>query len=405
MTKSWQAVYLDGKSAVRHQATVQLTPEHVHIATESGAVRSWPHGQIRQTQGSYAGEHVRLEFGENQVETLVIRDHCVLEALHAVASAHPRRIQHLHRPSMRSARLRWTVMAALVAIGAIAGLYRWGLPLLAATLTPHIPLSWEEQLGQAAVAALAPPEVRCTDQESLNALRRITERLTDAQAPLPYRIQVYLVDRPIVNALAAPGGSIVLFRGLLEKTGSAEELAGVLAHEIQHIAGRHVTTLLIEQTASSLLLAALSGDISGGLAYGLEAAGTMGLLRYSRAFETDADLEGLRNLRNAGINPAGMIRFFETLQRERHEEGDLRSYLSSHPSTETRIQTLQQALQPSDSALAPLLPSVRWDRVRALCRPTPTPPPPTDAGRVNHHNRSVAPPLSSSPRAIAHPPR
>ena len=97
-------------------------------------------------------------------------------------------------------------MAALVAIGAIAGLYRWGLPLLAATLTPHIPLSWEEQLGQAAVAALAPPEVRCTDQESLNALRRITERLTDAQAPLPYRIQVYLVDRPIVNALAAPGG-------------------------------------------------------------------------------------------------------------------------------------------------------------------------------------------------------
>ena len=84
---------------------------------------------------------------------------------------------------------------------------------------------------------------------------------------------------------------------------------------------------------------------------------------------------------------------------------DLRSYLSSHPSTESRIQTLQQALQPADSALAPLLPSVRWDRVRALCRPTPTPPPPTDAGRVNHHNRSVAPPLSSSPRAIAHPPR
>jgi predicted Zn-dependent protease len=271
-------------------------------------------------------------------------------------------------------------MAALVAIGAIAGLYRWGLPLLAEALTPYVPLSWEAQLGHAAVAALAPPEVRCTDQESLDALSRITERLTDAQAPLPYQIQVYLVDRPIVNAFAAPGGSIVVFRGLLEKTGSAEELAGVLAHEIQHIVGRHVTTLLIEQTASTLLLAALSGDMAGGLAYGLEAAGTMGLLRYSRAFETDADLEGLQSLRKAGIDPAGMIRFFETLRQHKPEGGDLLAYLSSHPSTESRIQTLQRALQPADSAVAPLLPSVRWDRIKTRCRPAPTPPPLKDAG-------------------------
>lgn len=364
MTKSWQAVYLDGKSAVRHQATVQITAGHIHIATESGAVHCWPHGQIRQTQGSYDGEHVRLEFGDHQVETLVIRDQTVLEALHGVASS---RVRHLHRPSMRSSRLRWTVVAALVAIGAAAGLYRWGLPLLAQTLAPHVPLSWEEQLGRAAVAALAPPEARCTDQQTLDALSLITERLTAVQAPLPYRIQVYLADRPIVNAFAAPGGSIVLFRGLLEKTGSAEELAGVLAHEIRHIAGRHVTTLLIEQMASSLLLAALSGDMAGGLAYGLEAAGTLGLLRYSRAFETDADWEGLQSLRKAGINPAGMIRFFETLQRERPDD-DLLAYLSSHPSTESRIQRLQQALQPADSAAAPLLPSAGWDRIKTRCR-------------------------------------
>lgn len=379
MAMRWQALYLDGTSAVRHQATVQLTGDHLHIVTDSGTVRDWPYEQIRQTQGSYTGEHVRLEFGENQVETLVIRDQTVLEALHAVGSAHSGRIQHLRRPSVRSARLRWTVIAALVAISAIAGLYRWGLPLLAETLAPHVPLSWEEQLGRAAVAALAPPEVRCTDQESLDVLKRITERLTDQQTPLPYRIHVYLVDRPMVNAFAAPGGSIVVFRGLLEKTRSAEELAGVLAHEIQHIAGRHVTTLLIEQTASSLLLAALSGDITGGLAYGLEAAGTMGLLRYSRAFEADADLEGLHRLRNAGINPAGMIRFFETLQQHKPEGGDLLAYLSSHPSTELRIHALQQALQPADSAVAPLLPSVRWDRIKTRCRPAPTLPL-TDAG-------------------------
>ncbi|MGE3151043.1 MAG: M48 family metallopeptidase [Nitrospiraceae bacterium] len=368
MTTSWQAVYLDGKSAVRHQATVRITAEHIHIATEPGTVRSWPHDQIRQTQGSYAGEHVRFEFGKNPIEALVLRDHTILAALHAVASSHPGRVRQLHRPSTGAARLRWTVMAALVSIVMIALLYHWALPLLATTLAPHIPLSWEERLGRAAVAALAPPEARCTDPLTLDALRRVTERLADAQAPLPYRIQIYLVDRPIVNAFAAPGGSIILFRGLLEKTGSAEELAGVVAHEMHHILGRHVTTLLIEQTASSLLLAPLSGDLSGGLTSGLEAAGTMGLLRYSRTFEAAADMEGLQSLRKAGINPAGMIHFFETLEREHPEGSNRLEYLSSHPSTESRIRTLQQALHPSDAAAAPLLPFVPWASIKTRCR-------------------------------------
>jgi predicted Zn-dependent protease len=271
-------------------------------------------------------------------------------------------------------------MAALVAIGAIAGLYRWGLPLLAESLTPYVPLSWEARLGRAAVAGLAPPEARCTDQRPLDVLRHITERLTAVQASLPYRIQVYLVDQSIVNAFAAPDGSIVIFRGLLEKTSSAEELAGVLAHELQHIAKRHVTTLLIEQTASSLLLAALSGDMAGGLAYGLEAAGTMGLLRYNRTFEAEADLEGLYSLRKAGIDPAGMIRFFETLRRHEPEGNHVLAYLSSHPNTESRIQVLQQALAPADAAAEPLLPSVQWDRVRTLCQPAATPTASMDSG-------------------------
>lgn len=369
----WQAVYLDGQSAVRHPATVQLSAERLLITTESGTVRSWPHGQIRQTQGSYAGEHVRLEFGESPVETLVIRDHSLLERLHAVASSGSRRVRHLHPPSVRSARLRWTALAALVAIGATIGLYRWGLPLLAESLTPHIPLSWEARLGRAAVAALAPPEARCTDQRLLEVLHYITERLTSVHAPLPYNFQLYLVDRPIVNALATPDGSIVIFRRLFEKTHSAEELAGVLAHEMQHIAKRHVTTLLIEQTASSLLLAALSGDMASGLAYGLEAAGTMGLLRYSRAFEAEADLAGLHSLRKAGIDQAGMIRFFETLHRHKPEGDQVLAYLSSHPSTESRIQALQRALQPTGSAAEPLLPSVDWESIKTLCRPASTP--------------------------------
>jgi predicted Zn-dependent protease len=83
-----------------------------------------------------------------------------------------------------------------------------------------------------------------------------------------------------------------------------------------------------------------------------------------------------------------MIRFFETLHRHKPEGDHLLAYLSSHPSTESRIQALQQALQPADSALAPLLPSVHWESLRTLCRPAATPTASTDNGSDQHASRS-----------------
>jgi predicted Zn-dependent protease len=72
-----------------------------------------------------------------------------------------------------------------------------------------------------------------------------------------------VVDNSTVNAFAAPGGQVVILRGLLEQTTSAEQLAGVVAHELQHVYLRHSTRAILEQTAGTLLLTAVSGDLSG----------------------------------------------------------------------------------------------------------------------------------------------
>src|SRR5438046_2895507 len=127
----------------------------------------------------------------------------------------------------------------------------------------------------------------------------------------PYPLRVYVVDMPTVNAFAAPGGSVVIFRGLLQRTDSPEQLAGVLAHEFQHVLQRHSTRAIIQHTSSGLLIAALTGDVTGPLAYGLEAARVLGHLRYSREAETEAGAEGLTMLLAARVDPAGMITFFE----------------------------------------------------------------------------------------------
>src|SRR5207248_840587 len=90
--------------------------------------------------------------------------------------------------------------------------------------------------------------------------------------PQPYTFRVAVVNSSIVNAVAAPGGHVILFRGLLERTDSAEELAGVLAHEVEHVLHRHVTRAIFQQASTGVLMAALVGDVSGVVAYGLAGA-------------------------------------------------------------------------------------------------------------------------------------
>ena len=165
-----------------------------------------------------------------------------------------------------------------------------------------------------------------------------------------------MVDAPDVNALAAPGGYIVVFRGLLERARTPDELAGVLAHEIEHVLHRHTTRAVIQHASTGLLLAALTGDMTGPLAYGLESARVLGQLQYSRRAEEEADRDGMKLLLAARVDPAGMIGFFDDLAKGEHPRRVLR-YLSTHPSPTDRIAALRAL-----AAGAPGSPNARPDR-------------------------------------------
>lgn len=361
---TWTGHFLDGRHASRHSVAIQPRRDALHLRIADGRTLIWPYAHIRQAQGFYAGEHVRLELGEDSTEAVVVADHGFLIALHGLA---PDLTSHLHDPSRRHARIRLTVVAAVSAIGIVAVLYLWGIPGLARILTPYVPVSWEQRLGRAAVESLAPEKMRCTDPSRYQAILDITAMLTSTLPNTPYQFQVFVVDIPIVNAFAAPGGYIVVLRGLLEKTQSPEQLAGVLAHEIQHIVKRHTTRALIEHTSTGLLLAAVSGDFTGAMTYGVEAARSLGMLRYSRAHEEEADREGMRMLLAAGINPAGMIEFFDIMNRQAPAMPGLLEYISSHPSEENRIAYLQQLAGQTQPAQIKLLPQIDWREIKSIC--------------------------------------
>ena len=365
MTTSWLGHYLDGRTATRHHVTISITPTALQLLFSDGTTKQWLYDHIRQTQGAYNDEPVRLEFGPEPAEALVISTPTLLTAMHTAA---PAMVQHFHNPSCRKTRLRWTACAALGVLLAVVGLYRWGLPGMAAVAAPYLPLAWEESLGRQVVAHLATEAQQCHDPERLRKLDQVVQALTAIHPASPYDIRLSVVDAPAINAFAAPGGQVVILRGLLEKTASPEQLAGVLAHELQHVYQRHTTRAILEQTASTFLLSAISGDLSGGLAWGLEGARTFGSLHYSRAHEKEADIEGLRLMQAARLDPAAMIAFYGVMQNGADGHAGPPDFLSTHPDMGERLATLITLAGPPPPEAQRLLPGENWNDIRTLCR-------------------------------------
>jgi Zn-dependent protease with chaperone function len=365
MPPLWQGYYLDGRNATRHPVTIQFTTTALHILKADGTTIRWPYGEIAQTQGAYEGEQVRLEHGVPLPQTVIVEDATVLTALQEAAASSP---AHFHNPRQRPLRVRVTILVGVALLGVTTGFYLWGIPGLAKLVAPHVPVLWEEQLGSSVLEQIAPAADRCVDQRRLLAIETIMTRLARAMPDSPYRIRLTVLDRPMINAFALPGGQVVVFRGLLEATETPEQLAGVLAHELQHIYKQHSTRAIIEQASTSLLIAAVTGDFTGALAYGIEGARVLGILRYSRLHEDEADREGLILLQTIGIDPAEMIAFYRVMEAQHPHAGAGPSYLSTHPSTNGRIETLNALAGAPPRHPVKLFSHEEWKDLRSLCR-------------------------------------
>lgn len=161
----------------------------------------------------------------------------------------------------------------------------------------------------------------------------------------------FLLDDPIINAFALPGGYIYLTRGLMALSNSEAEIAAVLAHEAGHITGRHSAARYSRGVATTLgatILSAVVGssDVSRALGVGTD----LYLKSYSRAQESESDALGIRYMTRAGYDPYGMANFLSNLQADKvldnkvnnRSEAFGSSYLSTHPATDQRVQYAQQ---------------------------------------------------------------
>ena len=361
----WKGSYYDGLSLVSQPVSITIEPTGLTFLASSGKTQLWPYSDIQQTQGRYAGEEVRLERGAGIAETLVIPNANILLAIHRIGGEAAR---HFHDPGTRRTRVYWTIAAALAAFPVIYGIFTWGVPSLAGPITAAIPISWETKLGQFVQQEFTEKENVCKHHELAENIESIMTKLLMPIQDRPYEFELTIVDSPMVNAMAAPGGYLIVFRGLLQDMESPEELAGVLAHEVQHVMLRHGMRLIVRHLSMAVIIAALSGDSSGILSYGLQAAQTLQTFTYSREAENHADEQGLALLQQAGINPEGMIAFFEKLERkEAAEETSPLRYFSTHPPTAERRQHLEIIISNHSPEYQTFSLSRDWKTLRDLC--------------------------------------
>src|SRR5579863_1944764 len=169
----------------------------------------------------------------------------------------------------------------------------------------------------------------------------------NSDAKVPFTIKV--IDTEDINAFALPGGFFYVNSGLILKADSEAELAGVMAHEIAHVAARHGTC---QATKGEMLqLATIPLIFYGGLTgWGVRQAASLAIplsyLQFSKVYEADADKLGLQYMYKAGYDPNAFVDFFEKLQSlEKKKPGTLGKFFSDHPPTGTRIVSVQKNIQ------------------------------------------------------------
>ena len=181
--------------------------------------------------------------------------------------------------------------------------------------------------------------------EYVNRVGQNLVRNSDTKVPVTIKV----IDSEEINAFALPGGFFFVHTGLLLRAETEAELAGVMAHEIAHIAARHGTRQATRGQVANLAtipLIFLGGWAGYGIRQGASVLIPLGFLQFSRGFESEADLLGLQYLYKAGYDPTAFVDFFEKLQSdEKRKPGTMAKIFSSHPPTDDRITRAQGNIQ------------------------------------------------------------
>ena len=274
--------------------------------------------------------------------------------------------------------------------------YIYGVPLVARNIVALVPPEWEERFGATVAEQIETTlseesgfAVCDPDPDSLanQAIARFAARAVDGTGT-PFTPKIKVIRTAVPNAFALPGGRSFYFSALLEHTQTADEFAGVMAHELGHVVHRHGMEQLVSTSATGLLIGFILGDMTG-----LSVAGGLGAAlidnRFSREAEREADRFAADVARRMAFQPAGLANLLERVSGDDDMTRAL-ALLSTHPLTSDR-RTALEAMSVTDATLDPAFTDAEWRAIKTMCDPvsatsgpaSPPAPAPPDKTRKN----------------------
>lgn len=311
--------------------------------------QEWSATNLSITASGFNAQGIKISWQDDRGEYVLFIDDVNARDL-CQAGAPALYAPHLHRAVRaksgveRRFRYGWALLGGVLLIPVfLLGLLFLQRDVVADWLIQHISVQQEARIGDMVLAQSRLSMQLIDSGPSVEALAQIGAKLTTNS---PHRYRWFVANEKAINAFAAPGGVVVVNAGLLRAISSPEELAGVLAHEIAHAELRHSLKGVVKSLGLRAIASLALGDYGGtALAEGFKKLTELG---FSREAEREADQEGLRRLVAARIDPQGMVRFFELLEKEQQLTPP--EFLSTHPSNAERIAALKSeiALLPKD---------------------------------------------------------
>lgn len=326
------ARYFDGRTSRAHDVRVSAADGVLHVDGES-VTRRAPLSTLRVSEPLAHAPRI-VTFPDSAF--VEITDNSAFAQLLADTGHRDSLVVHWQN--------RW--LGALVAIlGLLAFLfvaYRWILPASAEYAAQHVPLHWEERLGEEATVFLEKrvfSETRLSNERQQALLKRFNEIAPSNERDHVIRFRASKIGP---NALALPGGVIYVTDELVKLAPDDDAVLGVLAHELGHIEHRHLMRRLFASAAVGAAAAVLFGDVSTVLA---AVPAILIELDYSRAMEREADSYAIEVLRANGISTGSLATLFERMQEayeKKRGTSEWPAYLSTHPPTPERIELFRK---------------------------------------------------------------
>jgi beta-barrel assembly-enhancing protease len=344
-------------------ARLHFHGDYLRVTRAEGGAQDLPAESLTVSVTGFNEDTLQLSWqGLGATHAVTIADPAAQRALLVNAPAGIARQLKGGHSTIQYHRRKWnTLVGILAGLVLLVGIAWWQSEAITQWMANRVSLETEIGIGDRALAQLEMEHTLTQEGPAAQTIADIGARLTQGSR---YRYRWYVSDEREVNAYALPGGIVVVNAGMIEAATSAEELAGVLAHEVQHIEHRHTLQQMIHAAGWAAVLAVVLGDVSAITAIALH---QLGNLRNSRKLEAQADTEGMKALAGAGIPLDGMATLFRRLQAEQERRGgEGVALLSSHPATEQRIAELQRlsgSLKCDCKALG-----IDWPAVQAATR-------------------------------------